>query len=117
MGRTLLHSTLWTQEEMVSDSLRVFCREFGFPKVLSYDGSMEMVGAKNRASQPGKERQHERVQLSLAEGVVRRSTKEVRKKWYHVHVQKRVPQIDGNYGMRWVSETMSRNHLKLSWIL
>lgn len=97
------------------DSLRVFCREFGVPEILRHDGAPEMVGKKSEfqrhvrkhnikthVSEAGLHNQ------SPAEGVVR----EVKRKWYRTMFKKRVPTVFWDYGLRWVSETMSRTHLR-----
>jgi hypothetical protein len=97
------------------DSLRAFCREYGVPEILRHDGAPEMVGRKTEfqklvrkygiqthISEAGMHNQ------SPAEGVVR----ELRRKWFRVMFKKRVPVNFWDYGMRWVSETMSRTHLR-----
>jgi hypothetical protein len=97
------------------DSLKVFCKEFGVPEVLRHDGAKEMTG--KRTEFRNQVRKHniqthvsepEMHNQSPAEGVVR----EARKKWYRVMFKKRVPTIYWDYGMRWVTETMSRTHLR-----
>jgi hypothetical protein len=97
------------------DSLRVFCKEFGVPEILRFDGAKEM-GKKKTEFQTQVRRHHITTHVSEAdlhnqspaEGVVR----EVRKKWYRVMFKKRVPKVYWDYGMRWVCETMSRTHLR-----
>ena len=97
------------------DALRTFCREFGVPEILRFDGSKEQSekgtefmkqikkhGIKYRIAEPEMHNQ------SPAEGVVR----EVRRKWYRVMVRKKVPRMFWDYGMRWVCETMQRTHLR-----
>ena len=97
------------------DALKTFCREFGVPAVLRSDQAPEMVGRKTAFQaevrkhgiyhHPGEANMHNQ---SPAEGVVR----EVKKRWYRIMFQKRVPKMFWDYGMRWVGETMSRTHCR-----
>ena len=97
------------------DALRVFCREFGVPETLRFDGSKEQTGRNTEfvkqikkhnidymVSEPDMHNQ------SPAEGVVR----EVRRKWYRVMFKKRVPEMFWDYGMRWVCAIMNRTHVR-----
>ena len=92
------------------DALKVFCREFGIPDNLTFDGSKEQ-GGKNtefmkqinkhnidyHVTEPDHHKQNP------AEGVIH----EVRRKWYRVMVRKRVPTRLWDYGMSWVTDIMS----------
>ena len=51
-------------------------------------------------SEPGQHNQNS------VEGVIR----ELHRKWYRIMIRKRIPRELWNYGLRWVSETMSLMH-------
>ena len=97
------------------DALKTFCREFGIPSTLRSDQAPEMVGRKTEFQAQVRKHgiNHHASEADLhnqspAEGVVH----EVKKLWYRTMFQKRVPKVFWDYGMRWVSETMSRTHLR-----
>ena len=103
------------KKSKAGDALRVFCKEFGVPDRLRYDGSKEQTGRKTEFQK--QVRRHDikthAIEPDLhnqspAEGVVR----EVRRKWYRVMVKKNVPRKFWDYGMRWVCEIMQRTHLR-----
>jgi hypothetical protein len=97
------------------DALHTFCREYGAPEKLRFDGSKEQTGKntefqrqirkhniQQHVSEPNMHNQ------SPAEGVVR----EIRRKWYRVMFKKNVPKLFCDYGLRWVCEVMSRTHTR-----
>ena len=92
------------------DALKIFCREFGVPDHLTFDGSGEQNGKNTTFMQQIKKHNitHHTTEPNLhqqnpAEGVIR----EVRRKWYRVMVRKQVPSRLWDYGMRWCSDIMS----------
>ena len=94
-------------------ALRLFCQEFGVPEHLTFDGSKEQTGKKTsfmkQIRQHGIDYHISEADLhnqNPVEGVIR----EIRRKWYRTMIRKRVPQEFWDYGMRWVSETMSLTH-------
>ena len=97
------------------DALRVFCREFGVPATLRYDGSKEQTG-KNTEFQKTIRRNDIRTHQSEpdlhnqspAEGVVR----EVKRKWFRTMFKKRVPRKYWDYGFRWCCNVMQRTYLR-----
>ena len=102
-------------KDMAGDALRVFCKEFGVPEKLRYDGSKEQTGKKTQFQKQVRRHDIETHTAepdmhnqSPAEGVVR----EVRRKWYRVMIKKRVPRKFWDYGMRWVCEVMQRTYLR-----
>jgi hypothetical protein len=95
------------------DALKIFCREFGIPENLTFDGSKEQCkkgtafmqqvrkhGINHHISEPDLHNQNP------VEGVIR----EIRRKWYRTMIRKRVPRKLWDYGVIWVSETMSMTH-------
>jgi len=94
-------------------ALREFCREFGIPQSLTFDGSKEQ-------SMPGTEFMKSIRQYGIdyhiseadlhnqnpVEGVIR----EIRKKWYRTMVRRKVPRQLWDYGVVWCSEIMSLTH-------
>ena len=95
------------------DALRTFCKEFGVPEKLTFDGSKEQC-------QPGTRfmkqiRTHD-ISYHIseadlhnqnpAEGVIG----EIRRKWYRLMVRKRVPKQLWDYGMRYISDISSLTH-------
>ena len=95
------------------DALKVFCREFGVPFDLTFDGSKEQCnknttfmkqirkcGIKYHVSEPNVHNQNP------VEGVIR----EIRRKWFRTMVRKRVPRKLWDYGMVWCSEVISLTH-------
>ena len=88
------------------DTLRTFCREFGVPEHLTFDGSKEQTGKntefmsqirKNDINYKISEKgYHNQIPV---EGCIR----ELRRKRYRVMVRKRVPVRLWDYGMKWVS--------------
>ena len=94
-------------------TLSLFCQEFGVPESLTFDGSWEQNGKHTEfmkqicihdidyhVSKPGQHNQNP------VEGVIR----ELRRKWYRIMIRKRIPRELCDYGLRWVSETMSLTH-------
>jgi hypothetical protein len=86
------------------DALHTFCREYGAPEKLRFDGSKEQNGKntefqrqirkhniQHHVSEPNMHNQ------SPTEGVVR----EIRRKWYLVMFRRNVPKILWDYGLRW----------------
>ena len=95
------------------NALRLFCQEFGVPETLTFDGSQEQNGKNTQfmkqirshnidfhVSEPNLHNQNP------VEGVIR----ELRRKWYRIMIHKRVPNEFWDYGLKWVSETMSLTH-------
>ena len=100
-------------KKQAGEALRLFCQEFGVPEHLTFDGSKEQTGRKTPFMK--QIRRHDiDYHVSEAdlhnqnpvEGVIR----EIRRKWYRTMIRKRVPQEFWDYGIRWVSETMSLTH-------
>jgi hypothetical protein len=89
------------------DALHTFCREYGAPEKLRFDGSKEQTG-KNAEFQRQIRKHTNLHNQSPAEGVVR----EVRRKWYRVMFRKNIPKTFWDYSLRWVCETMSRTHTR-----
>ena len=92
------------------DALKIFCREFGIPENLTFDGSKEQnckgtefmkqcrrYNINHHTTEPDLHKQNP------AEGVIH----QVRRKWYRVMVRKQVPTRLWDYGMRWVTDIMS----------
>ena len=97
------------------EALKTFCKEFGVPEKLRFDGSKEQTGKNTEFQRQIRKydiQQHvsepDMHNQSPAEGVVR----EIRRKWYRVMFKKHVPKVFWDYGMRWVCETMSRTHTR-----
>ena len=95
------------------EALKTFCREFGVPESLTFDGSKEQTGKNTlfmKQIRSNNIKHHviepEFHQQNPAEGVIR----ELRKKWFRIMVRKRVPRKLWDYGYKWVSETMSMTH-------
>ena len=92
------------------ETLKLFCREFGVPQKLVFDGSKEQ-------SKPGtvfmqQIRRHDIdyhvIEPDLhnqnpCEGVIR----VLRRKWYRVIVHQHVPRRLWDYGYKWVTEICS----------
>ena len=85
------------------DAFRVFCKEFGIPDELTFDGSKEQV-CKNTTFMK-QIRKHDVTyhvtepnlhNQNPAEGVIR----EIRRKWYRVMIRKQVPTRLWDYCMR-----------------
>ena len=95
------------------NALRLFCQEIGVPEKLTFDGSKEQTG-KNTEFMKQVRRHDIDYHISEAdlhnqnpvEGVIR----ELRRKWYRVMIRKRVPEALWDYGLIWISETMSITH-------
>jgi hypothetical protein len=95
------------------DALRLFCQEFGVPEKLTFDGSKEQT---EKNTQFMKQIRTHNIDYHISEpnlhnqnpveGVIR----ELRRKWYRVMIRKRVPNEFWDYGLKWVSETMSLTH-------
>ena len=94
------------QKKKSGDALRLFFQVFGVPDRLTFYGSKEQ-------SKPDTEfmkqiRTHsiyyhiseaDLHNQNQAEGVIR----ELRHKWYHTMIRRRVPRELWDYGIRWVS--------------
>ena len=100
-------------KKKAGNALRLFCQEFGVPERLTFDGSKEqtMKGTKFMKQIRSHNIDYHISEADLhnqnpVEGVIR----EIRRKWYRVMIRKRVPKQFWDYGMRWVSETMSLTH-------
>ena len=95
------------------DALRTFCREFGVPDNLTFDGPGEQTGKNTTFMKYIKEHdidyhvtEPDLHQQNPAEGVIR----ELRRKWYRVMIRKPVTTRLWDYGMRWVSDIMAHTH-------
>ena len=90
------------------DALKLFCQEFGVPERLTFDGSKEQTCKGTEFM--GQVRKHG-IDYHIAEpdfhnqNPVEGCIRELRRKWYRIMVQKRVPEQFWDYGLRWVSET------------
>ena len=91
------------------EALSTFCKTFGVPDRLIFDGSREQNGKNTKFMKTIRKYgmdhhtiEPERHNQNPCEGVIR----ELRKKWFRIMVRKRVPRRFWDYGMRWVSETM-----------
>ena len=93
----------------VGDALTEFTQEFGIPEQLTMDGAPEMVGRNTdfmkkvlkykinyHITEPNRHRENR------AESIIRK----LKKKWYRVMVQKRVPKRLWDCGLQWVGEVM-----------
>ena len=100
-------------QKKASNALRLFCKEFGVPKRLTFDGSKEqsMTGTEfmkqvrthnidYHISEPDIHNQN------LVEGVIR----ELRGKWYRIMIKKQIPTQLWDYRLKWISETSSLTH-------
>ena len=95
------------------DALRLFCQEFGVPERLTFDGSKEQSKS---GTQFMKQIRTHNIDYHISEpdlhnqnpveGVIR----EIRRKWYRTMIRNKVPREFWDYGIRWVSETMSLTH-------
>ena len=101
------------KKSQAGEALRLFCREYGVPEHLIFDGSKEQNGRKTEFTRQIRQNDidHHRIEPEFhnqnpCEGVIR----ELRKKWYRVMVRKKVPQRLWDYGMKWVSEIMSMTY-------
>ena len=92
------------------EALKTFCREFGVPEHLTFDGSKEQC--KKGTEFMKQIRRHDISyhisekgyhNQNLVEGIIR----ELRRKWYRVMVRKQVPSRLWDFGMQWVSEIQS----------
>ena len=95
------------------DALKMFCRDYGIPEHLTFDGSKEQVNAgttfmktirhynvDHHISEPNLHNQNP------VEGVIR----ELRKKWFRTMVRTKCPQRLWDYGITWCAEIMSLTH-------
>ena len=95
------------------DALKVFCREFGVPYNLTFDGSKEQTGKNTTFMKEVRKHdinyhvsEAERHNENPVEGVIR----EIRRKWFRTMVRRRVPRPLWDYGMVWCSEIISLTH-------
>jgi hypothetical protein len=98
-------------KKKAGDALKEFCKEFGVPEKLTFDGSKEQKSKGTTFMKEIKKNdidyhiiEPERHNQNPAEGVIR----ELRRKWFRIMVKKRVPRRFWDYGIRWVAETMQR---------
>ena len=101
------------KKRQAGEALKSFCREYGVPEHLTFDGSKEQNGRNTESMRQIRQNDidHQRIEPEFhnqnpCEGVIR----ELRKKWYRVMVRKKVPQRLWDYGMKWVSEIMSMTY-------
>ena len=94
-------------------TLKMFFQDFGVPQKPIFDGSKKkpckgttFVKEFHRQGIHYHISEHDLHNQNPVEGVV----KEVRRKWYHTMVKKRVPKQLWDYGVIWVSEVMSMTH-------
>ena len=100
-------------KKKAGEALKVFCKEFGVPYNLTFDGSKEQC--KKGTTFMKEIRKHE-INYHISEpdmhnqnpveGVIR----EVRRKWFRTMVRRRVPRPLWDYGVIWCSEIMSLTH-------
>ena len=102
--------TPWTPKERLEMPLKIFCKEFGVPEHLTFDGSKEqcMPGTQFMKQIRTHSISYHISEADLhnqnpAEGVIG----EIRRKWYRLMVRKRVPPQLWDYGMRYISEISS----------
>ena len=98
------------QKKGAGQALKTFCREFGVPERLVFDGSkeqtkkgtkfMKQIHKHNIDYHISEPEQHNE---NPVEGVIR----ELRRKWYRIMIRKKVPQRLWDYGMKWTSEVIS----------
>ena len=95
------------------NALKLFCREFGVPESLTFDGSKEQNGKNTLFMQQIRKNNiaHHTIEPEMhnqnpAEGVIR----ELRRKLYRVMVRKCVPKVVWDYGMQWCSRIMSMTY-------
>ena len=95
------------------DALKMFCKEFGVPESLTFDGSKEQTG-KNTTFM--KQIRSHGIDYHISEPDVKNQVpvegviREIRRKWYHIMVRKCVPRRLWDYGFSWVTEIMSRTY-------
>ena len=95
------------------DALKLFCRDYGIPEDLTFDGSKEQTkknttfmkqihahNIKYHISEPGVKNQNP----------VERTIRELRKKWFRIMVKQRVPKELWDFGLVWVSEITSMTY-------
>ena len=92
-------------------ALQTFCKEFGAPEKLTFDGAKEQVKSGTDFMKAIREYEiiphviePDRHNQNKVEGVIR----EIRKKWYRVMLKKKTPRRLWDYGLRWVCEIMQR---------
>ena len=95
------------------EALKEFCREFGIPQHLTFDGASEQC---KKGTEFMKTVRQYNIDYHISEadlhnqnpveGVIR----EIRKKWYRTMVRKRVPRMLWDYGVIWCSEIMALTH-------
>ena len=95
------------------NALQLFCQEFGAPEKLTIDGLKEIT---EKNTEFMRQMRTHNIDYHISEphlhnqnpveGVIR----ELRRKWYCVMICQRVPNDFWDYGLKWVSETMSLTH-------
>ena len=101
------------KKSKAGDALKLFCQEFGVPERLTFDGSKEQTG---KGTEFMKQIRNHNINYHIAEpdlhnqNPVEGCIRELRRKWYRIMIQKRVPEILWDYGLRWVSETSNMTY-------
>ena len=101
------------KKSKAGDALKLFCQEFGVPESLTFDGSKEQTCKGTEFM--SQVRKHN-INYHIAEpdlhnqNPVEGCIRELRRKWYRIMVQKRVPEDFWDYGLRWVSETSNMTY-------
>ena len=100
-------------KKKAGDALKVFCKEFGVPYNLTFDGSKEQCCKGTTFMK--QVRKHD-IKYHIAEpdlhnqNPVEGCIREIRRKWYRTMVRRRVPRPLWDYGVVWCSEIMSLTH-------
>ena len=92
-------------------ALKQFISDFSIPDKLVCDGTAKQVGKRTEFQSMVRKHaidlhvtEHHRHNPSKVEGIVR----EIRKRWFHIMLKKKVPKRLWDYGIKWVCEVMQR---------
>lgn len=92
------------------DALRLFCQGFGVPKHLTFNGSKEQTG---KGTQFMRQIRVYDIYYHISEpwmhneNPVEGCIRKLRRKWYRIMIRKKVSQELWDYGLCWISETIS----------
>ena len=101
------------KKSKAGDALKLFCQEFGVPERLTFDGSKEQT---SKGTEFMKQVRTHNINYHISEpdlhnqNPVEGCIRELRRKWYRIMIQKRVPEKFWDYGLRWVSETSNMTY-------
>ena len=90
-------------------ALKQFISDFGIPEKLVCDGAAEQVG--KRTEFQSTVRKHA-IDLHVTEPNCHNQSKvegviwEIRKRWFHIMLKKKVPRWLWDYGIKWVCKVM-----------